>query len=491
MFQVKIQQYPAKGFKVHREVDAVIIGAGTAGLSALAQIRKRTDNFVIVNEGHYGTTCARVGCMPSKALIEAAAVYHERLLYQKMGLRLDGEIHVDGRAVMERVRKLRDGFVSGVKRATDSLDDQHNIPGHASILAPDLIEVNGMKIKTKSLIIAAGSTPVVPGPWKKLGDSLLTSDTVFEMEDLPESMAVVGLGAVGLELAQALSRLGVKVCGFDAADTVGGITDPEIAGVAEEIMQEDFPVHTGAQVKLSPSQNGGVLVEWNGERIQVEKVLAAVGRRPNTGDLGLENLGVELNDSGLPPFDENTMQVADLPVFIAGDVNQRAPILHEAADDGHIAGYNAMLKEDEKHRFCRRVPMGIVFTHPNIAYAGNKYGELKSEDTVTAEKDFSGQSRLKTAGINHGMLRLYASRSTAKLLGAEMIIPAAEHIAHSLAWVLEKELTVYQILHLPFYHPVIEEGVRGAVRKLAGKIQKKEPAPEVPLCGKLPDQSLE
>mgnify|MGYP006281467765 CR=1 FL=1 len=474
-----------------REVDAVIIGAGTAGLSALAQVRKRTENFVIINEGHYGTTCARVGCMPSKALIEAAAVYHERLLYKEMGLRLEGTVKVDGKAVMERVRRLRDGFVSGVKKATNSLKDDQNIPGLAKILAPDLIEVNGERIKTKNLIIAAGSTPVVPGPWKELGDSLLTSDTVFEMEDLPESLAVVGMGAVGLELAQALSRLGVKVCGFDAADTIGGITDPEIAKAAGSIMEDEFPVHTGAQVELSPGKNGGVRISWNDESLEVEKVLAAVGRRPNIGGLGLENLGVELNDSGLPSFDENTMQVAHLPVFIAGDVNRRAPILHEAADDGHIAGYNAMLKEDEKHRFCRRVPMGIVFTHPNIAYAGKKYSELQSEGAVMAEMDFSGQSRLKTAGINRGLLRLYCSRKTAKLLGAEMVIPAAEHIAHSLAWALEKELTVYQILHLPFYHPVIEEGVRGAVRKLAGKIEKREPAPEVPLCSKLPDKSLE
>jgi len=108
-----------------KEVEVAIIGSGTAGLSALGQVRKRTDSYVIINDGPYGTTCARVGCMPSKALIEAADVYYSRKLYTEMGIRLRGDIEVDGPSVLKRVRRLRDRFVAGVKRATDSLDEEH------------------------------------------------------------------------------------------------------------------------------------------------------------------------------------------------------------------------------------------------------------------------------------------------------------------------------------------------------------------------------
>lgn len=475
-----------------REVDVAIIGAGTAGLSALSQVKKRTDSFVIINDGPYGTTCARVGCMPSKALIEAADAYHGRHLYGEMGLRLVGSVEVDGKAVMERVRRLRDIFVAGVKRSTDGLDKEKNIPGRAKILAPDLIEVNGDKIRTKKLIIATGSTPVVPGPWRELGDRLLTSDSLFEIDDLPESLAVVGLGAIGLEIAQAMSRLGVEVTGFDALERIGGITDPEVAEAAAEIIGEEFSIHTGAKVDLAGNgADGGVKVSWNGNSVTVDKVLASVGRKPNIEGLGLENLGVELDDNGLPVFDENSLQVGDLPVFLAGDVNARAPILHEAADDGHIAGYNAMQKNGEVHCFHRRTPIGIVFSHPDIAYAGLKHEQLDKNDVVTVGQDYGNQGRAMIAGVNHGLLRMYASKSTARLLGAEMAVPSGEHVAHLLSWAIQRELTVFQILELPFYHPVIEEGVRSAVRRLAGRIEKKDPAPEVPLCRELPDRNLE
>ena len=474
-----------------RDLDVVIIGAGTAGLSALGQVRKRTDSFLIINDGPYGTTCARVGCMPSKALIEAADIYHSRNLFKEMGFYLNGSVAVDGKAVMGRVRRLRDMFVKGVKRATDNLDEIRSIPGRAKIMGPGLIEVNGQMIKARKLIIATGSKAVVPGPWRELGDSLLTSDSIFEMEDLPESLAVVGLGAIGLELAQAFSRLGVKVTGFDALHTVGGISDPEVGKAAAEIIGSEFPIHLGYEVKLKSRTDGKVTVSWSGYKIVVDKVLAAVGRTPNIQDLGLENMGVELNERGLPGFNSHTLQVGNLPVYFAGDVNGRAPILHEAADDGHIAGYNAMQDLDNEHCFCRRTPIGIVFTHPNIAYAGRKFSQLEMDEAVTASENFTRQARAITASKNQGLLKLYASGVTAKLLGAEMIIPDGEHIAHMLSWAIQKGLTVFEMLELPFYHPVVEEGVRGVLRKLAWQIEQRESAPEVPLCRELPDEGLE
>jgi dihydrolipoamide dehydrogenase len=474
-----------------REVDVAIIGSGTAGLSALGQVRKRTDNFVIINDGPYGTTCARVGCMPSKALIEAADVYHKRNLFSEMGFYLNGSVAVDGRAVLERVRRLRDKFVAGVNRATDSLDESKNIPGRAKILAPGLIEVNGEKIKTKKLIIATGSKAVVPESWRELGDCVLTSDTIFEMEDLPESLAVIGLGAIGLELAQAFNRLGVRVTGFDALHTVGGITDPEVSLVAAEIMKAEFPVNLGAKVDLRRGIDGDIKINWSGNSITVQKALVSVGRKPNIEGLGLENLGVDLNSGGLPVFNKHTLQVGNLPVFLPGDVNGRAPILHEAADDGHIAGYNAMQTLDNEHCFCRRAPIGIVFSHPNIAYAGLRFSELEMDEAVIASEEFTSQARAVTAGENKGIIRLYASIVTAKLMGAEMIAPAGEHLAHMLSWAIQRGLTVFEMLELTYYHPVVEEAVRGGLRKLAGKIEKRESAPEVPLCRELPDECLE
>jgi len=467
--------------KVMKQVEVAIIGAGSAGLHALSQVRKRTDDFVIINEGPYGTTCARVGCMPSKALIEAADVLHLNSLYDEMGFHLNGDVTVDGPAVMKRVRRLRDRFTAGtVRSSTGNLDEGRNIPGRVKILAPDLIKVNGELIKTQRLIIASGSKAFVPPAWLELGDGVLTSDTVFEMEDLPKSMAVVGLGAIGLELAQAFSRLGVKVVGFDMLEMVGGITDPEVSAEAVEITGNDFPLHLGVRIDLARGDSGDIVVRWGGDSVRVEKALVAAGRKPNIDGLGLENLGVELDPSGLPEFDHQTLQVGDLPVYITGDVNGRAPILHEAADDGLVAGYNAMRGLDEQVRFKRRAPLGIVFSDPNIAFAGARFSELDMGDVVLAGDKFTGQGRAITAGSNRGILRMYASRSSGRVLGAEMIAPSGEHLAHLIAWAVQMGLTVTEMLELPYYHPVVEEAVRGVLRKLSRQIVEWVPAPEIP-----------
>lgn len=462
-----------------REVDVAIIGAGTAGLSALGHVRKRTESFVIINDGPYGTTCARIGCMPSKMLIEAADIYHKRHLFEEMGFKLNGTVEVDGRAVLKRARGLRDMFVSSVKRATDNLGDR-NISGRAKILAPDLLEVNGEQIRTRAMIIATGSTPIMPEPWKKFGNRIVTNEELFEMEDLPESMAVVGLGAIGLEMAQALSRLGVEVTGFDALKTIGGISDPEVAASAIKLLAKEFPIHLESRVTLEEDGSDRIRVRSEGIDISVDKVLVSVGRIPNTAGLHMENLGVPLNGLGIPEFNQHTMQVGDLPVFIAGDVNARIPLLAEAADDGHIAGVNSI--KDSIQSYCRRTFIGIVFTHPNIAAVGTKFTDLDLENTVIGAMDYSGQTRAMTAMQNHGLLRLYAEKSTGKLIGAEMAIPDGEHIAHSISWAVQRGLTVFEMLELNFYHPVTEEGVREALRVAANKIEKRESGPEIPVC---------
>lgn len=459
--------------------DVVIIGAGTAGLSALSEVRKGTDSFLLVNEGPYGTTCARVGCMPSKALIEAADAFHRLRLTEEMGLDGASGVSVDGRAVMERVRRLRDGFVRGTLKATDELGDR-SVQGHARLLGPDALDVEGRRVEADNIVIATGSMPVVPEPWRGI-PGVITSDGVFELEDLPSSLAVVGLGAVGLELAQAFSRLGVDVSAFDASETIAGIADDDILQAALEAFRPELEPELGAEVELAADPEG-VRVSAGGEDLVVDRALVAVGRRPATEDLGLENLGVELDDGGLPPFDETTMLVPGTRVFIAGDVNARAPLLHEAADDGRIAGHNAL--RGKPRRFCRRAPLRVVFTEPGIASVGSPG---PGEGRVMGAQDYSRQGRARMAGTAVGSVKVWARERDGLFLGAELCAPGGEHLAHLLAWALQRELTVHQMLELPYYHPTLEEGLRSAVRRAArGAAPSTES--ELPPCGSLPTE---
>jgi dihydrolipoamide dehydrogenase len=173
------------------------------------------------------------------------------------------------------------------------------------------------------------------------------------------------------------------------------------------------------------------------------------------------------------------------PIFVAGDAAIELPLLHEAADEGRIAGENAA-HYPAVYRRARRTGLGIVFSDPQIAIAGRGYNDLTkaSIDFECGEVSFEDQGRARVIGQNKGLLRVYAERSTGRLLGAEMIGPAAEHIGHLLAWSIQSQLTVIEALQRPFYHPVLEEGLRTALRNLAAAL---EFAPNPPLncidCG--------
>ena len=452
---------------MNTQVDVVIIGAGSAGLAAVRQVKKKTDSFVLINDGLYGTTCARVGCMPSKALIEAANAYHARHKAEGFGIHGSSALTIDMPAVLQRVQTLRDRFVSGVLKSTEALGER-SIAGRARLLGPNTVVVGDQRFEARRIIIATGSRPVVPAPWLELGDRILTTDTLFEQKALPARMAVIGLGAIGVEMAQALSRLGVEVHAFSKSDRPAGVSDPKVSACLQQTLSAELALHTGHEADLSAAPNG-VRVQAGSVDLEVEQVLVAIGRKPNLDELGLAGLDIKLDERGMPPFDSTTMQIGDLPIFIAGDVNGHLGLLHEAADEGFIAGANAV--SDELTCYERRTPLSIVFSDPGIAAVGQRFTNLDAEQCLIGSVDFASQGRALTAQRNKGVMRIYAAREDARLLGAEMCAPAAEHMAHLLALAIQRGLTAHDLLAMPFYHPVLEEGLRTALRDIAKQSQ--------------------
>ena len=295
------------------KVDTIIVGAGSAGLSALREVRRSTDDFVLINDGHWGTTCAAVGCMPSKALIEAANAVHRRHTLEALGIRGADGLRADIPAVLARVRALRDQFVKGPSSVPDKLG-KRAIAGRARLTGPGAVEVDGRRIEARAIILAPGSRPIVPEPWRAFGDRLLTSDTLFEQTDLPRRIAVIGPGAIG--------------------------------------------------------------------------------RRPNLAGLGLETLGVLLDDRGMPALDPETL-------------------LHEAADEGHIAGRLAA-PDAPAQGLCRRTPLAITFCSAQVARVGPPLSALP-EGTITGEVDFARQGRARIAAANAGLMRLHADPADGRL----------------------------------------------------------------------------
>ncbi len=452
-----------------RQVDVAILGAGTAGMAAYRAAAAHTDRVLLVEAARYGTTCARVGCMPSKLLIAAADAAHAASHADGFGVAVEG-VRVDGRRVMERVRAERDRFVGFVVRATESFPEHHRLLGRARFLDAHRLAVGDDVIEARAVVIATGSRPRVLPFLADLGDRLLVNDDVFEWQDLPASVAVFGPGVIGLELGQALARLGVRVRMFGVGGFVGPLTDPVVKAEAARVLDAEVPLHPDAKDLRAERVGDRVRVTWDGGSELFDYALAAVGRVPNLDGLGLESTGLVLDRRGVPVFDQHTLRCGDSSIFLAGDATADLPLLHEAADEGRIAGDNAARLPDVRPGL-RRSPLAIVFSDPNIALVGETWEKVKDRDPVVGQVSFDDQGRSRVMRQNRGRLHVYADRATGRLLGAEMIAPRGEHLAHELAWAHQVGLTIPQMLDLPFYHPVVEEGLRTALRDAAAQLR--------------------
>jgi len=459
-----------------REVEVAIIGAGSAGLFALSQVRRKTDNYVLIEGGELGTTCARVGCMPSKVMIQVAEDFHRKSIFDRQGIEGADELGLDIPAVMEHVQDLRDVFVDKTLGVTDALDEEHLIEGYARFVDDHTIEVNGEQFKARAVVIATGTIPVIPDDWQAFRDDIITTEELFELEDLPGSVAVIGLGSIGLEIGQALSRLGVEVTGFDLLENVAKLKDPVVNKFAIETIGKEFPLLLGEAARLEKTDQG-IKVSAGDKTVVVDKVLASLGRRSAFDQLGLENTSLELDQKGIPLFNPETMQCGNSSIYIAGDVNMDRPLLHEAGHEGRVAGYNAVRQGAQAFR--RKTALAITFCDPNIATVGAQLNELDESAIAIAEMQFGPVGRALIMGKNRGVLRVYVNKEDGLVLGAAMACVKGEHLAHLLAWSIQQGMTVFDMLKMPYYHPVIEEALQGALYGVLHDIEKHEETVEL------------
>jgi len=460
-----------------RKVDVVIIGSGSAGLYALGKVRPSGKSFVLINGGELGTTCARVGCMPSKAVIQVAEDFHRRSVFNRYGIEGHEDMNLSIPEAMEYVQDLRDMFVERVlSNSTDKLPEENFIQGYARFVEADLLEIDtGERIRAGSIIIATGSRPVIPAAWEEFRDRIITTDDFFELEDLPQSVAVVGLGVIGLEIGQSLQRLGIEVTGIDQLQTISRLSDPEVTKTAIEVIGREMPLWLGQAAEVSECDNGMLRVQAGEQSVEVDRVFASMGRTPNLDKLGLADVGVEVDDRGIPLFDAGTMRIGDTSIYIAGDVTGERPLLHEAGDEGRIAGHNAISAQPVAFR--RKTPLNITFCDPNIVMVGERFADLDPSTTAVGQVQMGPVGRAMIMAKNRGLIRVYAEQASGRLLGAEMICPRGENLGHLLAWCIQQGMTVGQTLQMPFYHPVIEEALQAALYDLYGKVDAKNATP--------------
>jgi len=455
-------------------VDVAVIGAGHAGLNAIKEIRKATDNWVLINGGPLGTTCARIGCMPSKVAIHLADTFNVRERLDRYGVAGGDGLALDQNTALEHVRDLRDTFVDLVlANTTDEMDEDHLLEGYAEFIDARRVRVGEREITADAFVVATGARSVVPPDWRRnFADGILTVDTLFEQEALPKSVAVIGLGPIGIEIGQALHRLGVAVTGIDHGQHVARIKDPAVNRATIDILKREFPVWLGHEPDVERDGNG-FRVRSGDREVRVDKLFLALGRQPCLDRLGVERLGVTLDQHLVPLHDPQTLRVGRTNIYLAGDAAGGIANLQRAAAQGRVAGWNATHRN--KRRYPRRTPMAIIFTEPNIACVGQEWHELDHDRTLVAEQRFGPVGRALIMGQNRGLLRLYADRRSHRLLGASMVGPRCEHLAHLIAWAVENRMSVDRALEMPFYHPVIEEALQDGLLDLRHQLTRARP----------------
>lgn len=457
--------------------DVAIIGAGTAGLTAYNAATRAGKRAVLIEADKYGTLCAREGCMPSKLLIQAAFIAHSAMHADTFGISIPHDaIHIDPAAVFGRVRKERDRFVNGTVDQTERIPEEFRLKGYARFINPTTLSLEGADgpatVTARSFVLATGSSPRIPPEVQSVSDRLLVSDDIFELTHIPDSIAILGPGIIGLELGQALQRLGSEITFFSPFARIGMHADPEIQHSTRAYFGQSMTFHLNClDFTPAPAGNNHVEIRWrdadgNAHQQTFEKLLVTTGRTPNVQNLGLETTGLKLDKNGVPVYDRTTMQCGDSPIFIAGDATSRYPLLHEAADEGTIAGTNAAIFPNVQPQ-SRNTSLAIAFTDPQLAIVGTRFADLEPGTFAIGEVSYENQGRATMLAQNHGLVRIYGCTRTRRLLGAEMFGPGVEHTSHLLAWAHQAQHTVDELLQRPYYHPVLEEGIRTALRRLS------------------------
>lgn len=448
--------------------DVIIIGAGTAGIAAYKEALKHTNNLLIINDGPWDTTCARVGCMPSKVLISSANRAHEMQNLNGLGIR--AKVEMDTSQVMQHVQQLRDRFTRATLKDVDSWPSEHKISGRAEFINHNTIQVNETHYQAKYFILAVGSTPVIDETLKhKLGENLISSDEIFELKQLPQSLAVIGSGVIAIELAQAMHRLGVQTDIFARSRKVGTLTSSHLQTQAQEILSQELNFHFETLPQSYKKTAKGVEITFvensQNHTLTVDYVLFATGRKSLLTTLKLENIDPQYSDLKNIKIDPLTKQMKDLAIYIVGDAHTTTPIQHEAAHAGRSAIQHCF-KQSSADVLSPLTPIGIVFSSPQMASVGQNTKQLEVSDIafVTGFADYTKQGRAIVNAQNQGAIEIYIDIKTRKILGAEFFTYGSEHLAHLLAWLIDEGASVDDALEKPFYHPTIEEGLRTALK---------------------------
>jgi pyruvate/2-oxoglutarate dehydrogenase complex dihydrolipoamide dehydrogenase (E3) component len=442
-----------------RRYDLVVLGGGTAGLVASTTAAGLGARVVLVEEAEQpGGDCLFTGCVPSKSLIASASLAHRMRTAERLGL-ARAEPSVDFARVMQRTREVIER--AGARDTVAALESQgvEVVRATGRFVRPGIVEAGERRLVYRAALIATGSRPAMP-PIPRLGDAHpLTSENLWDLRELPRRLAVLGGGPVGVELAQAFSRLGSTVEVVEAETELLPREDREAGRFVAEVLEaEGIAVHRGgAAERVEPIAGGAGVLVTGKSRVEFDRLLVALGRTPRTGGLGPENVGVELDGAGAVRVDARLRTTGDR-IWAAGDVTGALYFTHVAGYHGLVGAANALFhaRRSVDHS---AIPW-VTFTDPEVARVGlteRQARERLGVDPLVFRYDYADSDRALTAGEAHGFAKLVCD-GRGRLLGATIVAPAAGESIAEVARLVREHEKVAALSQQVHAYPTFSEG---------------------------------
>jgi dihydrolipoamide dehydrogenase len=448
------------------DFDITVVGSGPGGYVAAIRAARIGARVAIVEQkaSEWGGTCLNWGCIPTKALIQGADVLNAVRRAAEFGVKV-GDPEIDWPAMRGRkdevVARLRSG-VQGLLRANGI----EMITARGRLTGPGMVSADGRSLSSSSVLLAPGSVvalPPLPGV-----ELCLTSDTILGLERIPESLLVIGGGVVGMEFASLFNLLGTRVTVIELLDQLLTPLDPDVAGRFQQLMsRRGIEFHLGARVEgIERSSSEGLRVRFAGRDLDVEQVLVAAGRRPNTGDLGLEEVGVALNRSAIEVDQHLRTNVEG--VYAIGDATAISMLAHTASYQGEIAVTNA-LSEKRISADYTAIP-ACVYTDPEIAFVGQSEEQARAsgEEVRVGSFPFAALGRAQVLGETEGLVKVVSDRD-GYLLGVTIMGPRATDLIAEAALALHQGLTAAELTHVVHAHPTLPEAIAEAALDVDGR----------------------
>ena len=458
------------------EFDLVVIGAGPGGYTAAIKATQLGMKTAIVEKGkNLGGTCLNVGCIPSKALLSSSELFHEAQHgFKSHGIKAEG-VTMDVAAMMKR----KDGVVRKMARGIDYLMNKNGIEhvsGFGRIVNAGEVEVTGGEaartLKTKRILIATGSS--VSGlPFLEFdGETVLSSDHAIALGQAPESMIVIGGGAIGLELGSVWARLGTKVTVVEFLTRIAAIFDKDIAQALQKLLQKQgLKFHLGTGVESAEKTKTGIkLTAAKGDKsleLEAEKVLVAVGRKPNTDGLGATEAGVELDERGRIRTDAEWQ--TNVPgIYAIGDVIA-GPMLAHKAEQEAVAAVERMAGKAGRVNYDT-IPW-VIYTAPEVAAVGLTEAEAKEKGHEVSVGAFPFQANGRAVAGAHadGLAKVIADKATDRVLGAQILSANASELIAEAVLLMEFDGSAEDLARTIHAHPTMSEGLREAAHMAMGE----------------------